>query len=429
MTSHWRQNYSLSQLLLVVVMVANVCGVVVALRTIRREMTTVVDARFSSDGRTLVAILGDNRRVTCDAATGKLIDSAPANWPQRFGWQSHQLAADGNTWAAVPMDGHVEFGRFQPATRYYAEVPPATPRGALGPAAALGPGKQVSLSDNGAVFAGAYQDSRPPYQSRVAVWDVASGKPLRTLKVQGLQLCSLCLAPDGKTLAIEKTFNAPGCTRGIEFWDIASGRKLGATLPVDFETIDGMVWAADDTLVWISRMRTPHPRVRSLRRSGGQQRQTELDLGDAPGFEGGDRLFVSADGRTVAVSELWFKAQFLDAATLRPLGKPFSLGDPQHCDMCTPLALSTDGKELATANSCLGTPLLRMFDRQGKVRRDLLLYEKHGWIVDTTIWGNVVLFAVCFGLVAAISHTFRRRSRQYSPWELRQLNSAEERLP
>ena len=64
MGSRWRLNYTLAQLLLVVVMVANVCGVVVAVRADMRPHVEIVKARFSADGRTLMAVLDDNRRVS-----------------------------------------------------------------------------------------------------------------------------------------------------------------------------------------------------------------------------------------------------------------------------------------------------------------------------------------------------------------------------
>ena len=109
MGSRWRLNYTLAQLLLVVVMVANVCGVVVAVRADMRPHVEIVEARFSADGRTLMAVLDDNRRVTCDAATGKVVDSAPIDWPPTIG----SVDSEGGT-RRYPRGGLQHLGRSVP---------------------------------------------------------------------------------------------------------------------------------------------------------------------------------------------------------------------------------------------------------------------------------------------------------------------------
>ena len=183
-----RLNYTLAQLLLVVVMVANVCGASwpcgSCCTTSRRDGS--VRYGCSPDGKTFAAVLVNGRVVTCDTATCTIKDSVWVYGPDRdwsrglnAPYQSPiKLAGDCNTWVFMRPDGRVEFGRLQPPKRWYAEVPqPALlgmPASGLAPAAA-GRGKppdRIALSENAAVLAALYK--RLPGGDRVVLWDVPS---------------------------------------------------------------------------------------------------------------------------------------------------------------------------------------------------------------------------------------------------------------
>jgi WD40 repeat protein len=429
-----RLNYTLGQLLLVVVMAANVCGVIVVLRGEQRELPRIVTARFSGDGKIFVADLEDDRVVTCDAATGKIINSVERNWP-RFCFDRH-LAADGNTWAAVQSDGRIEFGQFRPAKRWDAEVPPT-----LRPL--LWPYQRSAISDNGATFAVKYTSARRPPSFHVALWDVASGRLLRTLDVRA-EIRDIFLTPDGKTAVVE-TVNSLHYT--LDFWDVASGqRHRSATVPNHGEVAE-TAWDAGETLLWTSgwdeNLRWPgqHPAVVAARICNGRQERLELDdswknCGDSRNDFGDLKpLLVSADRRTILVSNERNRVQFLDAATLKPLAEPSSVPDSNEPGVydrgrrATLLGLSADGKELATTGYGESLLRVRMFDRQGRFSRELVLLSKRGPVmVAATLAINFLVFIVCAWLLAMIRRRVWRKAK-YSAAELQRLKQAEERLP
>jgi WD40 repeat protein len=410
MSSRWRLNYSLAQLMLVVVMVANVCGVIVAVRAdLGQRGADVVGVRVSADGRKVAAFLEDGRAVVCDAATGKVEGWSRLRWP-RHSWARH-LAGDCNTVATVRADGSVEFGQLQTTMRWKAEVPSAPLRAAITKAVDGGPGL-TTLSDNAAVFALAYADSAAPGHFRVAVWDVGTGKLSHTLTVAG-DAWSIALSPDGKTLAIEaQSLDGPHALElGLYLRDVATGRQRARRPTGDGGGVAEMEWAADsDTLFWVSRAATgAKPSVRSIRVSDGRQRHYDLCLDDrSRTYSLCDGLLISADGRTVAVSNPGYGVLFLDAARLTPLGKRFLLPDQYHSSDIQLVGLSADGKELATTSWSLGELCVRMFDQEGKFRRDLVLLERHESATAAAIAINVCMFLLCLWLI--VKQARRRRA-------------------
>ena len=429
MGSRWRLNYTLAQLLLVVVMVANVCGVIVAVRAKWRQPGGGIDrVRFSVErtkprrrsrrpGRYVRLRHGQDQRLSAIELAAHLSAAAPRGRWQHLGHR-------------VRRPDRVRSVRARQAT--HAEVSLALQAALARMNAEWGPWR--ALSDNGAVFAAAYANAPRTGQFRVFLWDVASGKILHTLDTQG-DVVGISLAPDGKTLAVNRRPRSPrGDFMGqIELWDVASGLRRGPTLPVDPDPIEDMIWAdGGDTLVWRhSWVETPASLVRSLRLSDGRQRGFEVEpevwsgpIADAM-VSTWDRLLVSADGRTIVVSNSGRNCRFLDAATLKPLGKPF----PIRHDRIRLLGLSADGKELATTNVNDQTLRLRMLDQEGNFRRDLVLFENQGQGVMTTLAANAVVFVVCLSLLVAISRSSRRRAKQYSDAELRRLQRPESQPP
>ncbi len=435
MASRWQFNYTLGQLMLVMVMVANVCGVIVVVRTEQRHEAHIVEGRFSPDGKDLVVLLDDGWLLRCDAASGRIVDSAPTNWPRDADPVFCQLAADCNTWAAVCGDGHVEFGHAWPPGRLQAAAPSAALQSTICEFARESRGLRggyhttaapPALSDNAAVFAFAYYDPPPAGQFRVAIWDVASGRLLRTIVVPK-PVFDISLSPDGKTLAIERAGRvAPEpCFNEIEFRDVASGARRGRALPVVWGGT--MNWADDsDKLILVGG-----DEMRSARVTGGAEQDVErrVSLANKLTWTGGHLgprrvtgraernvegygglVLVSADGRTILARNGRDEVQFLDADTLGPLGPLLPAGGPHRWKYTMLLTISADGKQLAATDPDATALQVRISDPLGKCCRDVVLHGERRWIVLAGVIGNGLVFFLCLWLI--MRQSWRRRTAQ-----------------
>jgi WD40 repeat protein len=430
MSGRWRLNYTLAQLLLVVVMVANVCGVIVAVREFMREEPTgsVEDVRFSADGQTLVANLNGIEVVTCDAATGKVRSSVRAareeHWKSLMRSPRLVLAADGNTWAVAYPDGQIDFGQLQPPERRAATMPAFSwgygpiviitplplPRNIPGNLQSGPTPELIALSDDAAVFAASYAGR--PDRDCVVLWDVPSGKILRTLKGQR-DVLRVCLTPDGKTLAIERRCHDGPAPFAIDLWDVASGRQRGKTLATYY---DGPVCALlapdNDSLVWMSDgagIGPPH--VTSVRLSTGRKRQFDIPENRGPW----DRLAASADGRTLLLANHGGEVISLDAATLVPQGDPryaWDYHDRLNWQPLTCLACSANGEKIAVGLRAVSDaePLLRILDLKGNVRHEILLHVTSRGTIITALAANGLLFFLCLWLL--LRPVLRRQPRK-----------------
>ncbi len=429
-----RLNYTLAQLLLVVVMVANVCGALVAVRELLHDEPPgwVCEIRFFPDGKTFAAVLVNGRVVTCDTATCTIKDSVwvygpDRDWSRGFNapYQSPiKLAGDCNTWVFTRPDGRVEFGRLQPPKRWYAEVPqPALlgmPASGLAPAAA-GRGKppdRIALSENAAVLAALYK--RLPGGDRVVLWDVPSGKVLHV--VQGYDdpiqfpgdVRSICLTPDGKTLAIEtvhagfrrptwmhEELRLPAWT--IDAWDVETGRQRRRAAADPYGGCAYQLQAPNnDLLVWLSE--GGHPSVISLRVS--DRRRREFHPADYFYY-----LSLSDDGRTVLLDggAPW-RFQLLDAESLVPWGPAHPIDYRRYNSQgvgC--LALSPSGKELLVAQkSGTGRAVMQIADVNGKFQRLMLLHTTSPEKDIVAVLANGLVFLLCLFFV--VRQSLRRRA-------------------
>lgn len=76
--------------------------------------------------------------------------------------------------------------------------------------------RHVAFSPDGALLASCGGQSSEA--GEIALWDVATGRLVRSLSAPGRQLAVLAFFPDGKTIA------AAGTDRAMHFWDVASGK-------------------------------------------------------------------------------------------------------------------------------------------------------------------------------------------------------------
>jgi WD40 repeat protein len=176
-------------------------------------------------------------------------------------------------------------------------------------------------------------------EKTVRYWDLATGKVTRRLEVAEGVADAASVSPDGKTLAVvgRRVGNAQGA---IHTWDLATGRPLQSFGP-------GGIWKID----------LPFTPVSKQLASGGE------------GFTAS--LWDVATGKEVRRFE-----------HPRPAGPLRGFGPPRKLDLVLALAISPDGKTLATA------------DNDGVIRLWELSTGKERLQIKTTA-GKFGVFAIC----------------------------------
>jgi WD40 repeat protein len=173
---------------------------------------------------------------------------------------------------------------------------------------------------------------------KVIVWEVATGKLLRTFRHPGLgaDFPEAALSADGKVLAAAGKY-------GLVTWDVATGKELHAT-GGHFAPVVSVAFAPDGRrLVSIAEDRTLRlwelPAGKEDRRFTRFAKAAEED-GD-PGELDGALARFTPDGKAVLAATPRLPAQVWDARTGRALRQ---LGEGKEA---YPAALSADGKLLA----------------------------------------------------------------------------------
>jgi WD40 repeat protein/uncharacterized caspase-like protein len=179
----------------------------------------------------------------------------------------------------------------------------------------------IAFSSDGIILASGNPDHT------VKLWDAASGRELRTLAGHTSPVNSVAFSPDGRTLA------SGSLDHMVKLWDVASGHELralaGHTSPVAFSP-DGHTLASGsaDRMIKFWDISSG----RELRALAGHK-------------EGASSVAFSPDGRTLASGSLDHTIKLWDVASGRELRTLAG-----HTSPVNSVAFSPDGRILASGN-------------------------------------------------------------------------------
>jgi RNA polymerase sigma factor (sigma-70 family) len=143
----------------------------------------------------------------------------------------------------------------------------------------------AALSPDGKTLA----ETSPDEGQAVGLWDTATGKRLRELKMpHDYQQYALTVSPDGKTLAVV-WISDPG--RAVRFWDVVAGKQLHQ-FAVPGGLVEKLAFSPDG-----KQMAVPGDKVRLMEVATGRELRKPFE---PP--RGALQVAFSADGRTLAAT-------------------------------------------------------------------------------------------------------------------------------
>ncbi|WP_170319966.1 pentapeptide repeat-containing protein [Polyangium spumosum] len=306
--------------------------------------SAVRDIAFSPDGRTLASVSNDRTVRLWSVATGRALQAFKGHTGHTHAVLSVTFSPDGKTLASSSDDATVQlwdvatgrvllaFGR--PFGRQTSELYDSAFQGhadAVYTAAFAPDGKTLASGS---------------HDKTIHLWDVATGRALRTFEGHAAAVRSVFFSPDGKTLA------SGSDDKSVRLWDVTTGRALRTfeghapfVLSVAFAP-DGKTLASgsDDKIV----------------------RLWDVAKGGAPRAVGGHASAVgcvafSPDGKTLASASSDKTIQLRDVATGQALRSLTGHGDSVYSIVFAP-----DGKTLASGSY---DRTVRLWDVVGRAQR------------------------------------------------------------
>jgi WD40 repeat protein len=296
------------------------------IRTLTGHKESVYHVRFAADRKTLVTISHDQTIKFWDLKTGRATRTLPfeAKWPL-FG---AGLSPDGNTLATRNRDDTITL-RDMATSRAIQKLEP----GRFRPAA---------FSPDSSTLATGHEDG-------VTLWEVRTGRKLRTFLGPGQGWRALAFSPDGEQLAAG-SYGGP-----VTIWEVATGREA-RTLQGHTGIVWWLVFSPDGRrLATASRDRTA--KVWDVEAPAGDD-HARLTL---RGHTGEVRCVAfSPDGKRLATASMDGTAKVWDSA--RPREMPFPRCG--HTDDADLVMFSSDGKMLATGSKDRTVRLWNVATRQ-----------------------------------------------------------------
>jgi WD40 repeat protein len=356
------------------------------------HQASVYGVAFSPDRKTLASAARDATLRFWDAATGKelrRVQDDRAAWNLAFSPDGSVLATGGTSVCL-----------WEPATGKLLRQCEGDDDGNV---------ECLAFSPDGKTVAASRGDSHA-----LSFWDVASGKKRLDFAGHLGTILEIAVSPDGTLLASAAWEKNHTCRNAIRLWNPATGKEVG-TLGTDLGYVGGLAFSPDGRLLAAGnedgtiRIWDPATR-REVRRLTGHKKMVEwvgftaggrvlvslgwhdrtIRLWDVAAgkelhqfrgnqaFPAGGGLALARDGKTIVQGgEARPSLVLWDAATGKVMHR---FGD--HRERVTALALSPDGRTLASAGNYDG---VRLWDvASGKEVR---------WLADPNAWVDFLVFS------------------------------------
>lgn len=190
----------------------------------------------------------------------------------------------------------------------------------------------LAFSPNGKIVASASSDNK--VENTVRLWDVATGKLLRTLIGHTYAVTSLAFSPDGKTLVSTGMYNPdPGqrdvATNVVIFWDTATGEKRHRVTVDRVDAYRGACFSPDGKVVVVGAEYGGIKVYDAV--TGEEKKQVDLPKTGFGRQPTAAILAFGADGKTLAVGDYFpNKADIIDIVTGKILSSiPADIQDPR----------------------------------------------------------------------------------------------------
>ena len=308
------------------------------LRTLTGHTNVVNSVSFSLDGKTLGSGSRDKTIKLWDVETGKELRTLTPRDNSVWGVYSVSLSSAGKTLASGSDYKTVKLWDVESGK----ELDAFTAHGTDVNSVSFSSDGQTLASGNTAYIVQSNEDylARGSRSNTIKLWDVGSGKELRTLAGHLFRIHSVSFSSDGKTLASGSDNNT------IKLWDVESGKEL-LTLTGHSDAYNLTGHSHDVDSVSFS------PNGKTLASTAGNDNTIKLwdvesgkETRTLPGHSAVDSASFSPDGKILASGSVDYTIKLWDVESGKELRTLTG-----HTDAVDSVSFSPDGKTLASGSA------------------------------------------------------------------------------